>query len=185
MPFLLYRRQPDTVSVRYERLQPLRVGGPDGVIARFVKTLPGRAADAGWEVAASELIRLAGLGADPADQAILFEVPADEPGAVCFYQLHRVCGHSRDHRTQLSMDLEVLVDGPIREPVEEFRRAFTLPGDRPGRRLAEILQLGGGPAGGDWKWETPAMKLGATVVTPTSLVPATPPSAGRQPLAPS
>ncbi len=124
MPFLLYRRQPDTVSVRYERLQPLRVGGPDGVIARFVKTLQGRAADAGWEVASSELIRLAGLATDPADQAILFEVPADEPGTVCFYQLHRVCGQSRDRRTQLSLDLEVLVDGPVSEPVEEFRRAF-------------------------------------------------------------
>lgn len=38
-----------------------------------------------------------------------------------------------------------------------------------GKRLREILQLSGGPDGGDWKWETPAMNLGATVVSPALL----------------
>ena len=168
MPFLIYKRLPSGDSIRYERLQSSKVGGAPGPIACFLKTLKGDAAEEGWELEPLTLAQFAGVTANGDGLAVLFEVPAGAPGAVCLYQLHRLCGVAHDRKTNLSLDFEVLVDEVVSTPLEDFKRAFTIPATKSGKRLREILQLSGGPGGGDWKWETPAMNLGATVVSPAS-----------------
>lgn len=168
MPFLIYRRRADGTAVRYERLRAVALSGSAGPIARFVKTLPGEAAEEGWELEPRVLASLAGTAAEEGEVTVLFEVPAGDPRAVCLYELRRLCGVARDRRTQLSLDFEVLIDSVVGVPPEEFRRGFALPADRRGKRLREVLQLGGGPGGGEWRWETPAMNLGATLVSPTA-----------------
>ena len=60
MPFLLYKRQVSGDSIRYERLQALKLGGVSGPIASFVGSLRGDAAKAGWEVPPLSLARPAG-----------------------------------------------------------------------------------------------------------------------------
>ena len=169
MPFLLYRCTPDGDRIRYEKLQSLKLGGAAGPVARHVKSLQGDAAEEGWELAPDSLAQLAGSPVPGDELAILFEVATGEPNAVCLYRLHRLCGVARDRKTHLSLDFEVLVDGAVGVAADEFTRAFTLPANHVGKRLREILQLSGGPDGGDWKWEAPAMKLGATLVSASSL----------------
>jgi hypothetical protein len=134
-----------------------------------VKSLKGDATEQGWELDPLTLVQLAGVSANEDALALLFEVAGGQPGAVCLYRLHRLCGVARDRMTHLSLDFEVLVDQVVSEPAEEFNRAFSLPANQRGKRLREILQLSGGPGGGDWRWETPAMKLGVTLVSASSL----------------
>ena len=166
MPFLLYKRQVSGDSIRYERLQALKLGGVSGPIASFVGSLRGDAAKAGWEVPPLSLARPAGATGGGDDLVVLFEVATGEPGVLCFYQLRRLRGVARGRQTHLSLDFEVLVDEVVGAPPEDLKRAFALPASHRGKRLREILQLSGGPDGGDWKWEIPAMNLGATVVSP-------------------
>jgi hypothetical protein len=164
MSFVLYKHQTSGDTIHYERFQPIKVGGTSGPLARHVRWLPGDAVDKGWEIDPARLVRLAGI----ADEglAVLFEVNSGQAGAVCLYRLHRVCGVARDRKTHLSLDFEVLVDQVVSVPPDEFKRSFSLPAVQIGKRLCEVLQLGGGPDGGDWRWEAPAMKLGATLVGP-------------------
>lgn len=169
MPFLVYKCQPSGDSVRYERLQAIKLGGAVGPIARHVKSLKGDAAEQGWELDPLTLVQLAGVRVNEETLAVLFEVAGGEPGAVCLYRLHWLCGVARDRMTHLSLDFEVLVDQAVNEPVEAFKHAFSLPDHQRGKRLREVLQLSGGPSGGDWRWDTPAMKLGATLVSASSL----------------
>jgi len=166
MPFLIYKRLPSGDSIRYERQQTFKVGGATGPIARFLKTLKGDAAEKSWELEPLTLVQFAGITANGDELAVLFEVKAGTPDAVCLYQLHRLCGVARDRKTNLSLDFEVLVDEVVSTPPEEFKRAFTIPAAKSGKCLREVLQLSGGPGGGDWKWENPAMNLGATLVGP-------------------
>jgi len=169
MPFLLYRLQPSPRAVHYTRLHPLKLGGPLGPIARFVESLEGEAAERGW-VLPPQMLALETHGLpDSENIAVLFELSGGQPGAVCLYRLHRVNGVSRDRTTHLSLDFEVLVDEVVSASADEFKRSFALPAHRAGKRLREILQLSGGPGGGDWRWEPPAMNLGATLVDPANL----------------
>jgi hypothetical protein len=133
-----------------------------------VKALQGTATEQGWELDSPTLVQLAGVSVNGDPFAVLFEVTGGETGAVSLYRLHRLCGVARDRMTHLSLDFEVLVDEMINAPPDDFKRAFTLPSNFRGKCLREILQLSGGPGGGDWKWEAPAMKLGATLVRPAA-----------------
>ena len=41
MAFLIYKKYGNAETIRYEKLQPLKLGGRDGLIAKHVKTLTG------------------------------------------------------------------------------------------------------------------------------------------------
>lgn len=166
MPFLIYRRQASGADLIYDQPRLVKLGGTSGPIARFVQTLKGDKAESGWELDAAALAQLAGVSDDDGKCAVLFEVASVKSDGVCLYELKQLCGVARDRRTHLSLDFEVLVDEVVDVPPDDFRHAFTIPGAKPKKRLREILQLSGGPDGGDWKWETPAMNLGATLVGP-------------------
>jgi hypothetical protein len=40
MGFLIYKKSDVGTNIHYERVQPLRLGGADGLIARHVKSMP-------------------------------------------------------------------------------------------------------------------------------------------------
>jgi hypothetical protein len=171
MSFHIYRRRVNGADIHFEYRQFLRLGGAAGPIANQVKTLKGAALAEGWELETSTLLELAGVEEPSDDLAVLFDFSTDEPGAVCLYQLLRLGGFSSDRTTHLSLDFEVLINETVFLPVDQFKRSFTIPAKRPRKRHREILQLNGGPNGGDWKWVSPVMNLGAALVNPTSLVP--------------
>ena len=169
MAFLIYKRFPAGDSIHYERLRTLKLAGPGGLVARFVKTLPPTAAAQGWLLPVPDLLRLAGVTASGDDLTVLFDLSPDEADAVCLYRLRQLHGVAKERSTHLSLDFEVLIDQAVKVPALLFKAAFQVPADIPGKMLREILMLSGGPGGGDWKWETPAMNLGATVVRPAWL----------------
>ena len=50
----------------------------------------------------------------------------------------------------------------------DFAAAFETPLVATPKKLSEMLALTGGPGGGDWKWGSSALQIGATVVQPHS-----------------
>jgi len=163
MAFLIYKKTVAGGSVRYERLQPLKLGGRDGLIARHVKTLP-EAGHAKWKLEADALLKLAGGEAADGNTTVLFDVAGKNSTSVCLYELMKVHGSCRDTTTQLALDFTVVLDQEIGENAPEYSRHFEVPVPDQPRRLGETLSLSGGPGGGDWKWGTTPLQIGATIV---------------------
>ncbi len=163
MAFLIYKKTNCGESVRYEKVQPLKLGGRDGIIARHVKTL----ADAdsrSWKLVTPALLKLAGIGPAGNELAVLFDVTGRDATSVCLYELTRIHGSCRDTSTQLAMDFAVVIDQEIGDDAAEFVKAFEVTPPAKPKLLGETLALSGGPGGGDWKWGVPPLQLGATVV---------------------
>jgi hypothetical protein len=115
-----------------------------------------------WKLDIPALLKLAGL--NPEGLAVLFDVAGGDSTSVCLYELVRVHGSCRDTSTQLALDMAVVVDMEIGDEAAAYAKSFEAPVPEKPRLLGETLALTGGPGGGDWKWSTPPMQLGATVV---------------------
>jgi hypothetical protein len=162
MAFLIYKKSTIGDLLRFERVQPLKLSGADGLIARHVKTLQGEAA-ASWKLSTTDLLQLADASAGAADQTVLFDLGGDA-ASVCLYELTGIHGSSRDTATQLALDFTVVIDQEIDGDPAEFARKFGVAISTKPKLLGETLALTGGPCGGDWKWGETAMNLGVTVV---------------------
>jgi hypothetical protein len=165
MGFLIYKKTNAGNNVRYERVRPLRLGGADGSIARHVKSLAAERS-ASWKLEVAGLLRLAGDAGE--NLAVLFDSASGDTAAVCFYELTRIHGSCRDTSTNLALDFNVVLDRELPEFKPDFAAAFETPLVATPKKLSEMLALTGGPGGGDWKWGSSALQIGATVVQPHS-----------------
>jgi hypothetical protein len=162
MAFLTYKKTVADGNVSYQHLKSLKFGGRDGLIAKHVKALPDET-HASWQLSTAELLQLAGQ-AEPETTAVLFDVTGEDSTSVCLYELVKVHGSCRDTSTQLALDFTVVIDQEIGDDAAAYAKKFTVPVTDKPRRLGETLSLSGGPGGGDWKWGSPPMQLGATIV---------------------
>lgn len=162
MAFLSYNKIVAEESIHYERISPLKLGGPDGLIARHVKSLPAEQTSA-WKLDAAGLLRLAGAAGE--NLAVLFDAARNDDTAVCLYELTRIHGSCRDTSTNLALDFNVVLDRELSGIRPQSAAAFDSPLAATPKILREILALSGGPRGGDWKWGASPMQLGATVVS--------------------
>jgi hypothetical protein len=158
--------------VSYERLKPFRLTGPDGPIAAHVMGLPAEDAYGGWKLDAGEFLGRAGVTCEDGQPALVMDMGESRPGEVCLYELRRISGACREKTTNLAFEFQVLVDDVVKTPAARFKTAFDVASDRPCKIIQETLALNGGPSGGAWKWDAPAMNIGATVVAPR--IPAVP-----------
>jgi len=161
MAFLTYKKTVSGSTIRYEQLTPLKLGGRTGLIAQHVKTLSDESARS-WQINTAALLKLAGNTA--ADVTVLFDVTGKDSTSVCLYELVKIHGSCRDTSTQLALDMAVVLDQEIGDDAAQYAKSFEIPVPEKPRQLGETLSLSGGPGGGDWKWGTPPMQLGATVV---------------------
>lgn len=163
MAFLIYKKADAGNNVRYERVQPLRLGGLDGLIAHHVKSLPAEQTES-WKLAAAALLKLAGCEGD--HFTLLFDAAGGDATAACFYEVTRIHGSCRNTSTNLALDFNVVLDRKLSEYQPDFAAAFEVPLAATPKILSEMLALTGGPGGGDWKWGSSELQIGATVVQP-------------------
>jgi hypothetical protein len=172
MAFLIYKKADDGKSVRYEKIQPLKLSGRDGLIARYVKTLSDAEMQS-WKLDAAALLKLAGIAPSSDGLAVLFDVTGRDATNVCLYELARIHGSCRDTSTQLALDFSVVIDREIGGNAAEFAGNFEMTPPAQPKLLGEMLALTGGPGGGDWKWDATSLQPGATVVHAQPAVPRT------------
>jgi len=163
MAFLIYKKYGNAETIRYEKLQLLKLGGRDGLIAQHVKTLTGDQTRS-WKLGVSMLLKLAGFAGTVNELAVIFDITGSNAPNVCLYELTRIHGSCADTSTQLALDFAVVVDREIGEDAANFVKSFEIPVLEKPRLLGETLALTGGPGGGDWKWSGTSLQLGATVV---------------------
>jgi len=163
MAFLIYKKTDAGNNVRYERVQPLKLGGVDGSIARHVKSLPADEITS-WKLEVAGLLRLAGCEGD--HFTVLFNAAGGDGTTACFYEVTRIHGSCRDTNTNLALDFNVVLDRELSECQPDFAAAFEAPRAVAPKKLSEMLALTGGPGGGNWKWSSSALQIGATVVQP-------------------
>jgi hypothetical protein len=163
MAFLIYKKTADGKTIRYEKVKPLKLGGRDGLIARYVITLTA-AETQSWKIDADALLKLAGFAPSSDALAVLFDVTARDATSVCLYELARIHGSCCDTSTQLALDFSVVIDQEIGGNAAEFAGKFEITPPAQPKLLGEMLALTGGLGGGDWKWDATSLQLGATVV---------------------
>jgi hypothetical protein len=161
MAFLTYKKSVVDGKASYEKIKPLKLGGRTGLLAQHVKTLSEEDSRS-WKLDPAELLKLAGQEAG--DTAVLFDVAGVDSTSICLYELVQIHGSCRDTSTQLALDMTVVVDREIGNDAPAFAKKFEIILAEKPRMLGETLALSGGPGGGDWKWGTPPMQLGATIV---------------------
>lgn len=141
---------------RATNFRALRLGGPNGLIAKFVGE-SGAAAEAPWALAGHRLLELAG---ETTWDSLVFFLPGEDAspdGSKEIYQLKTLNGVATTDRTDV-----VCFFSPLRM-YEAVPGTWELTPSG-GRHLCESLSLTGGTAGGRWLWTEAAMTLGATVV---------------------
>jgi hypothetical protein len=168
MSFYVYLKQVGDVTVRYERLRPIKLSGPDNPIATCVKSLSAEESGAAWTLSIPTLLRYAGFGADTNDFTILFDVSPRERSSVCLYELRRINGLSADKNTQLALEFLVLMDELVETDTHASKSVLKLPAVGSYRVLTELLELSGGFSGGSWRWMSPKMQLGAARANPVT-----------------
>lgn len=147
----------DTFSPsRATNFRSLRLGGPNGLIARFVAE-SGAAAETPWALPGDRLVELAS-GISGCDLA--FFSPGEDPapdGSKEIYRLETLNGVASADRTDV-----VCFFSPLRmREVASGTWELTPSG---GQRLCESLSLSGGTSGGRWLWTEAPMTLGATML---------------------
>ena len=156
MSFHLVAVNDPATPSRAKNFRPLRLGGPSGLIARYVSKF-GSAAENHWSIPEENLLELAG-GLQGTD-LVCFR-PGKEllpDGAMEIYRLESLHGVASRDRTDV-----VCLFAPLRMREAEAG-AWDIEPSR-GQALCESLSLSGGTSGGQWLWTESPMTLGATVV---------------------
>lgn len=150
MAFLLaLTARKESGSLRIDQAQKIRLGGPDGPIARHVLALPPEVSE--WNLQAQQLARELKPAEWPDDGVVLLW----DSGSTPFLPMLvvRLCGVSTKFDTELIVHLEVLTsEGDTFQPIS--------------RLTSEALRLTGGKSTpkAKWWWSPPKMSIGSVVV---------------------
>lgn len=150
MAFLLaLTTRKESESLRITEAQKIRLGGPDGPIARHVLALPPEISE--WSIDAKQLARELKPAGWPDDGAVLLWDSGSSPFLPML--VARICGVSSEFDTELIVHLEVLTsEGDTFQPIS--------------RLASEALRLTGGKLTpqAKWWWAPPKMSIGSAIV---------------------
>ncbi len=132
----------------------VRVGGPEGPLARHILSLPPES-DGVWSLSCAELALMLPVSPATGDEHPLLLWESGDPDSVPMRVVH-FSGVSDEFETELLVHMEVL------EPVAAHLRGT-------GRITTEALRLLGGrmTPKAKWLWAAPKMSIGSTTVGPT------------------
>lgn len=150
MAFLLaLTTRKESGSLRIAQTHKIRLGGPDGPIARHVLALPPEVSE--WDLPAQQLARELKPAEWPDDGVVLLW----DSGSTPFLPMlvARVCGVSTESDTELIVHLEVLTsEEDTFQPIS--------------RLTSEALRLTGGKLTpkAKWWWSPPKISIGRAVI---------------------
>ena len=147
----------------HTRIGPLKLTGPDGILATYIQSLDTSEVTLDWELLPDEIARLSEQYESGTRYAAVLDMLPKSRNEVCLYRVVCIRGTSREDETDL-----VLACDPLHEALynPQERECFTpAPGGRQ-RQLLEAMRLTGGTAGGQYLWARPKMDIGAAVCSP-------------------
>jgi len=155
MSFLVVSLDKKSNPSKASQFRPLRLGGPEGLIAKHVRKL-GASAEETWHLSEAEVVALAGF--DSENDAVFFRSGGGTDGvSIDFCRLMSLHGVCTADRTDLVCHFSQITARPLEDSawsVEELKRGT----------LCESISLNGGISRGKWQWTDSPMSLGAAVV---------------------
>lgn len=155
MSFVIVTLDEKSEPRQASNFRPLRLGGPEGLVAKHVGKLGG-AAENPWHLAEADVVELA--GGDSENDAVFFRSGGNAAGdTVDFCRLASLHGVSTSDRTDLVCHFTQLTAKPLENAawsIDEAKRGT----------LCESISLSGGISRGKWQWTDSPMALGAAVV---------------------
>ncbi len=137
------------------RLEPLRLSGEDGLIARYIATLQPEHTSR-WRLDASGFL----LAIREPDGLLLFR-PSQSPGmdGEEYYHIRWLQGTCEEKQTDIVLEYIPRLLRFIGADTYEI-----IPAEERSPFLCEAISLSGGTRGGTWRWMPPPIKIGAVVV---------------------
>jgi len=156
MSFHLVTVNDTNAPSRATSIRNLRLGGPDGVVAKFVSGL-GATAEAPWQMPEEATVEMAG-GTSGYDVIFFRPGPDVAPdGSIEIYRLESLHGVSSSDRTDLVCHFAPMIMRESGSGVWDLESCAQ-------KTFCESISLTGGIKGGRWQWTTSPMTLGAAVV---------------------
>ncbi len=141
-------------GLSFTQLAPIRLGGADGAIAKYVATQEALYARLRWTASAADILAVAAV--DDGTDSILF-INTGDPST--YYELECIVGITSDKDSEIVMNLKVFQG-------QRTSQSCIVSQSNPseGNNLCESMLMTGGYDGGAWQWAPPAMEIGAAIV---------------------
>lgn len=159
MSFYHYRK----FDNRCVRVDPVRLTGNDGVLARHLTGHKEADTPYAWRLGNEELIRLVDPSLDPLSNIIVLDLLPESFFEACLYQVTTIQGCSEIDSSDVVLACQVLYQGEIDQHSETFKRDFEAQPPGAHRQLLEAMRLTGGTSEGNYFWSSPKMDIGAAV----------------------
>ncbi|MDP0499887.1 MAG: hypothetical protein Q7P63_07270 [Verrucomicrobiota bacterium JB022] len=159
MAFWLYRKVGDT----YRRVRPVVITGKDGLMGRFLRGLQAKDTPCQWQLPVSELARLESAAEGGGEPALVLDMLPEDFTRASLYLVTDIRGSSEDDETDLVMSCELLFQGPVPGPMQDFKAQLTIPLLTDTRRMVEAMRITGGLKTGTYRWARPKMDIGAAI----------------------
>ena len=140
MSFSLYCRQGD----RLTQVAPLKLTGPDGVLATFLHAHAEAETPFGWQFSDTALIARVRPDLDPQTHLIVLDLLPESFCEVCLYHVTHIQGVSEFDESDVVLASRILYQGKVNEPAQTFKMAFTCDQPEGTRQMMEALRLTGG-----------------------------------------
>ncbi len=164
MAFWLYSKN----GSRFERKQPIKLTGKEGLLARFLTRNRDVETPFAWELRPADIIQLIDGDLNVENHAILIDMLPEALAQVSLYRLTSVQGASEYDESDLVLACKMLYQGKCNSTASDFKECFLCETSESDRQMVEALRLTGGVATGTYLWAKPKMDIGAAICPPST-----------------
>lgn len=164
MAFWLYAKKGST----YERIQPIKFTGKEGVLAHFLQEHAADETPFTWELSPADLVKLIEPSLNPAAHLVVIDMLPEVLTEVSLYRITSLRGSSNYDESDLVMACNLLQQGSTPASAGEFKKRFVCNTPPSSRQMVEAFHLTGGVATGSYYWSKPKMDIGAAICPPNA-----------------
>lgn len=164
MPFYNYRFSENNGMRAYCRGHEVKLTGTEGILARYLKSLPSKGEDrVSWALSGLQIAQLACPDCENTSKELFLDLYPEGFTEVALHRVERIVGVSEEDWTDAVIVTRPVLVGAVGGLAEETRKAFAVELPFPGREMMEAFGIQGGFAKGNYKWTKPKMNIGAAV----------------------
>ena len=162
MAFWLYKKADD----HYTRLNSLKFGGKNGLLARFLQSNAAQDTPFSWQLESEGLIELIDPSLNASEHEVVIDMLPEAMTEVCLYRVTSLRGVSEYDESDMVLACKILQQGPTKEAAISFKESFTVTTEPSSRQVVEAFHLAGGIATGTYRLGKPKMNIGAAICPP-------------------
>ncbi len=164
MGFLLYRLDKTECATTCTRVGALSLARPQGALARFLQAHAAEPLPWAWDLSGPMLISTLAPAADPSGHILVMDMDPGQFLGASLCQVVRIVGSSDADETDLVLVMHEVLREPQVKAAAELKASFPMPAAPLGPEMLESVGLAGGTRRGSYRWCSPKMNIGATII---------------------